>query len=160
MDIGRCGPRLAFPPEREEPTEDRELSAGRGKYLDESIRILLVEDEIPILTIFEKLLALKGWQIQAVDNAPDAIGLWEEGSFDLIFMDLQMPSLNGLEATRIIRRLEREKGRDHIPIIALTAWCRPEDRLFCMEAGMDDYLPKPIRKEDLYAMVEKHLGGG
>ncbi len=92
-----------------------------------------------------------------MDNAADAICRWENESIDLIFMDLQMPKLNGLEATRIIRRMELENGRRRIPIIALTAWSRPEDRQLCMEAGMDDYLSKPIHKDELYAMVEKHL---
>jgi CheY-like chemotaxis protein len=100
---------------------------------------------------------LRGWQVLPVDNAGDAIRQWETGTIDLIFMDLQLPNMNGLEATRIIRRLEREKGREHVPIIAVTAWCRPEDRSNCMEAGMDDYVSKPIHKNELYAMVGKYL---
>ncbi len=137
--------------------ESAEKSAQRESGTAEEVRILLVEDEPAILSIFEKILSLRGWQVVPVANASDAIRAWEEDDFDLIFMDLQMPQLNGLEATRIIRRLEREKGREHIPIIAVTAWCRPEDRGFCMEAGMDDYLPKPIHSKELYAMALKYL---
>ncbi|MFA5515534.1 MAG: response regulator [Desulfuromonadales bacterium] len=132
-------------------------SVEREPQLAANVRILLVEDEPAILLIFEKILSLRGWHVVPVENANEAIEEWERGDFDLIFMDLQMPHLNGLEATRIIRRLEREKGREHIPIVAVTAWCRPEDRTFCMEAGMDDYLPKPIHSNELYAMVRKHL---
>jgi CheY-like chemotaxis protein len=133
------------------------MSPDPNARVAEQVRILLVEDDPSILCLFEKILTLRGWQVLPVDNAGDAIEHWEKGDFDLIFMDLQLPKLNGLEATRMIRQLEVEKGKRHIPIVALTAWCRPEDRGLCMEAGMDDYLPKPIHKNELYSMVAKHM---
>lgn len=140
-----------------ESGQDLRMAYDQNTRLAEQVRILLVEDDPGIRCLFEKILTLRGWQVFSVDNAGEAIEHWEVGDFDLIFMDLQLPKLNGLEATRMIRQLEVEKGKRHIPIVALTAWCRPEDRGFCMEAGMDDYLPKPIHKNELYSMVAKHL---
>ena len=77
----------------------------------------------------------------------------EESDFDLILMDVEMPIMNGMEATRLIRERERESGR-HIPIIAMTAYAMKEDREKCLEAGMDGYLSKPAKPDEINAIIK------
>jgi CheY-like chemotaxis protein len=86
------------------------------------------------------------------------VARWEEGAIDLIVMDLRMPVMDGLSATRMIRSLEGAAGRT--PILALTANVLPEDRRNCLAAGMDGFLRKPIRCEELYQAVATHAGRG
>ena len=78
---------------------------------------------------------------------------WERQQFDLVLMDVQMPEMGGLEATALIRRKEKARGR-HTPIVALTAHALKGDRERCLEAGMDDYLSKPIRTEELFRVLD------
>ena len=79
--------------------------------------------------------------------------------FDLIFMDCQMPRMDGYEASRRIREFEQAAGEGlRIPIIALTANVMQGDREKCLDAGMDDYVPKPVKKDALYDMLRRHLG--
>ena len=86
-----------------------------------------------------------------VNNGRKAVEAVSEG-FDLVLMDLQMPEMDGLEATRLIRRQEEERG-GHVPIIAMTAHAMRQDREQCLQAGMDDYLVKPVNAEKLYALI-------
>jgi len=90
--------------------------------------------------------------VVAVDNGKDAVEKVLNDSFDLVLMDMQMPILNGFEAVSQLR----EKGVG-IPIIALTAYAMADDRAKCLEAGCDDYLSKPIQREDMLEMLKKHL---
>ena len=78
----------------------------------------------------------------------------ENGNYNLIFMDVQMPVMDGLTATQEIRKWEQGKGC-HIPVIAMTANAMEGDKEKCLEAGMDDYVAKPIRREDIFELVEK-----
>jgi len=75
--------------------------------------------------------------------------------FDLIFMDIQMPEMNGMEATKAIRRYEEQPATRHIPIVAMTANAMKGDRETYLEAGMDDYIAKPIKRELVFASIEK-----
>lgn len=77
-------------------------------------------------------------------------------SFDLVLMDVEMPEMDGLEATAAIREKEKGSGT-HVPIVAMTAQAMTGDRERCLAGGMDDYIPKPIRKEDLYEKVEQFV---
>jgi CheY-like chemotaxis protein len=81
--------------------------------------------------------------------------LLEEKRYDIILMDIQMPVMDGLEATSIIREIEKGTGK-HTPIIGITAYSVIADRDKCMKAGMDDYLQKPFIKEEFYKMIEKY----
>jgi two-component system, sensor histidine kinase and response regulator len=85
-------------------------------------------------------------------NGRDAVRLWEEHAFDVVLMDVQMPSMSGLEATAAIRATEEQAG-GHVPIIAMTAHAMKGDRERCLSAGMDEYISKPIQAQALYEMI-------
>jgi two-component system sensor histidine kinase/response regulator len=94
--------------------------------------------------------------VTVANNGQEAISLLERSSFDLVLMDVQMPLIDGLEATRIIRKREKET-RTHMPIVALTAHAIKGDEERCIEAGMDSYLAKPIRPEELDAVLQRYM---
>jgi signal transduction histidine kinase/CheY-like chemotaxis protein len=119
-------------------------------------RVLLAEDEPISRILIETLLAQSGLQVTAVDNGRQAVEEAASGSYQAILMDVEMPIMDGLEATRKIREQERNHG-GHLPIIALTAHAMPGDREICLQAGMDDYLTKPVAKEQLYDMLTHYL---
>ena len=98
------------------------------------------------------MLQKQGYQVGVAENGQEALEKLQQFSFDLILMDIQMPIMNGLEATLEIRRLEQDSAR-HIPIVALTAHASPEDRERCLHAGMDEYLSKPISGKSLAATI-------
>lgn len=122
----------------------------------ESSRILLVEDDPTICEVMIALLRKRGWEAVAAKDGLMALQLWGNGGFDLILMDIQMPLLDGIQVTRAIRVKEQKRG-GHIPIIALTAHATKEDRAACLQAGMDDFLTKPVVSADLYALIEEQL---
>jgi CheY-like chemotaxis protein len=117
-------------------------------------RILLVEDNAVNRAIAIRLLEKRGHQVIAVENGALAVDITATERFDLVLMDVQMPVMDGLTATARIRSRERDSG-GHIPIIAVTAHALDEDRTRCLDAGMDDYVPKPIRTADLFATIAK-----
>ena len=119
-------------------------------------KILVAEDNEANQFLIKAITKSKNWDITVVDNGEQAVEAYKNGSFDLILMDVQMPVLNGYEATRIIRSLESEKGV-HIPIIALTAYAMKSDKDQCIEAGMDDYISKPFRREQFLDMIANTL---
>jgi len=118
------------------------------------ISILLVEDDAVSRTVMEKFAERKGWKVTIAENGKQAFDIFNQNSFDIVLMDVQMPVLNGYETTRIFRGLESSKGI-HTPIIAITAFALKGDREKCLEAGMDDYLSKPVDVNEFYEMVEK-----
>ena len=118
-------------------------------------RILLAEDNPVNQRLAVKLLEREGHHVVVASNGKEAFELWQRQPFDLILMDLQMPVMDGVEASASIRRAERASGR-HVPIIALTAHAMQGDRERCLDAGMDDYLPKPIRRSDLLESIVRH----
>ena len=113
-----------------------------------SLRVLLAEDGKANQTLAVGLLAKWGHTVEIAENGEDTIALWQSGSFNVILMDVQMPVLDGLQATARIRELERGSGT-HIPIIAMTARAMKGDRERCLAAGMDEYVSKPIRRKEL-----------
>ena len=107
------------------------------------LRVLVAEDNIVNQKIIAALLARRGQDTVLVSNGRDAIDAWRRERFDAIFMDVQMPEMDGFEATAAIRAAER--GTDtHISIVAMTAHAMSGDRERCLAAGMDDYVAKPI----------------
>jgi CheY-like chemotaxis protein len=118
----------------------------------ESSRVLLVEDNQVNIRLALNVLGKMGCEVVHAANGREAVAAAESDTFDLILMDLQMPEMGGLEATRIIRERECRQGR-HTPIVAMTAHAMPEDRARCLEAGMDDYISKPVRSKLLRELV-------
>ncbi len=129
---------------------------GRPKETPEdsvSARVLLVEDNAVNRDVGVELLTQFGCRVDLACDGEEALALYEPGSHDLIFMDCQMPKLDGFAATREIRA--REQGEEHVPIIAMTARVLQGDRERCLEAGMDDYLAKPATPDMLLSMLRK-----
>jgi two-component system, sensor histidine kinase and response regulator len=124
------------------------VRAGSG------LRILLAEDNFVNRAVAAAILEKNGHSLAHASNGTEAVQAAERETFDLIFMDVQMPEIDGFEATRRIRAAEQGTDR-HILIVALTAHAMAGDRERCLAAGMDDYLTKPLKKEALYLLLEK-----
>ena len=120
------------------------------------LKILVAEDGITNQQLAVGLLERWGHAVVIANNGKEAVQLWEEGGFDLILMDIQMPEMDGIEATKTIRERE-QKNEEHIPIVAVTAHALTGDRQRCLSAGMDGYVSKPIRREELASELEPHL---
>ena len=118
------------------------------------LSILVAEDNAVSRLLVGRLLAKQGHTVTEARTGRDAFTLCEEGTFDLILMDVQMPDMDGFEATAEIRERERLTG-EHIWIIALTAHAIKGDRERCLNAGMDDYLTKPIQPDELRAAIRR-----
>ncbi len=119
-------------------------------------RILLAEDNPVNQKLVVRLLEKRGFLVTAAVNGKEAVAAIERESFDLVLMDVQMPEMDGIEAASLIRRKEKESG-GHIPIIALTAYAMKGDEERCRAAGMDDYVPKPVRSQDLFSAMRRQL---
>ncbi|WP_224963203.1 ATP-binding protein [Geomonas subterranea] len=142
--------RLPLPGEM--PTEDAEETAGEAIT---PLSILLVDD-VPINQLISlKLIAKTGnHQVDCAANGEEALEKWGQSPYDLIFMDVQMPVMDGLEATRIIRCREKGTGR-RVHICAMTANAMKEDVEVCRQAGMDSHISKPVREKELNAVIRK-----
>jgi len=102
------------------------------------------------------MLGKQGHLVTVAANGGEALAAWEEGHFDLVLMDLQMPKMDGFDCTAAIRLREQQTG-SHTQIVALTAHALKGDAERCLDAGMDGYLSKPLRSEDLYAVVARTM---
>jgi signal transduction histidine kinase/DNA-binding response OmpR family regulator len=121
-----------------------------------SLRVLLAEDNPVNQLLAMRLLEKRGHRVTVAANGREALAALEKESYDLVFMDVQMPEMDGLEATIAIR--EKEKGgANHLPVIALTAHAMKGDQERCMQAGMDGYLSKPVRAQELDELLDKHV---
>jgi CheY-like chemotaxis protein/HPt (histidine-containing phosphotransfer) domain-containing protein len=143
----------------EETPQIAELPAGRPTEAAAGRRILVAEDNPADSTLILRLLEREGCKVEVVPDGEAALAALERERFDLVLMDIGMPRMGGLEAARRIRETERN-GAAHLPIIALTAYAMEGDRERCLEAGMDDYYAKPIRKSTLLAAIHAHLPAG
>ena len=123
------------------------------------LRILVAEDSEFNAQLMEKLLEKRGHAVRVADNGRTALELANAADFDLLLLDVHMPELDGFQVIRSIRQQERVTGA-HLPVIALTARSRKEDRELCLTAGMDDYLAKPIQADDVWAALGRVMGGG
>ena len=115
------------------------------------LRILLAEDNISSQKLALQMLKKLGYKADTVANGIEALQALERQHYDVVLMDVKMPEMDGLEATRIIR----QRWPDGPKIIAITAYALEGDREKCLEAGMDDYISKPINKEDLARTLQK-----
>ncbi len=118
------------------------------------LKILLAEDNIVNQKLAVKILEKRGHHVGVASNGAEAIEASAKERFDIILMDVQMPEMDGLTATRHIRDREKHEG-GHIPIVAMTAHAMKGDRDNCLEAGMDGYVPKPIKAEELFEVIER-----
>ncbi|WP_372392116.1 ATP-binding protein [Xanthomonas sp. NCPPB 3582] len=121
------------------------------------VRILLVEDNPVNLLVAQKLLAVLGFEADTATDGEAALSRMESTRYDMVFMDCQMPVLDGYAATRRWRAMETESGGRPIPIVAMTANAMAGDRERCLAAGMDDYLSKPVAREQLDACLQRWL---
>lgn len=117
------------------------------------LHILLAEDGLVNQKVAVSLLEQRGHKVTVANNGRQAIAALDSESFDVVLMDVQMPAMDGFEATAAIREKEKASG-GHIPIIAMTAHAMKGDRERCLRAGMDGYIAKPIRAKDLYETIE------
>jgi CheY-like chemotaxis protein len=122
---------------------------------DQPLRILAAEDNATNRFVLKAILGQKDLEAHFVENGREAVAAVEAGEFDLILMDLHMPEMDGLSATQAIRALGGSKGS--IPIVAVTAEAMPEQVRKCLAAGMDAHVPKPIRPDVLYGVMEEVL---
>ncbi len=144
-------------PRSDEPVQARVLTSETQTDVessDETLRVLLAEDNPVNQKVAIGILKKRGHEVVVAENGQIAVDLLEKDEFDLVFMDMQMPVMGGLEATEAIRVNESGTGR-HIPIIALTANAMKGDEERCRNAGMDEYVSKPISPKKLFAAIEK-----
>jgi CheY-like chemotaxis protein/HPt (histidine-containing phosphotransfer) domain-containing protein len=136
-----------------EPPADVEAPPVTAAMAGTPLRILLVEDNPANQKLADYILRERGHRVEIAGDGQEAIYLAGEHRYDVILMDVQMPEMDGLEATAVIR--SREGGADRVPIVALTAHSMKSDRERCLAAGMDAYLSKPIKREELIETVER-----
>jgi len=119
------------------------------------LNILLAEDNMVNQKLAITLLQGRGHNVVLANNGREAVNIMEKEEFDLVLMDVQMPEMDGLEATGIIRQKEKEKNSPRIPIVAMTARAMKGDKEKCIEAGMTEYVSKPINAKELFEVIEK-----
>ena len=145
------------PPAKKRPFMTKHTLAEDKRH---AIRILLAEDNKTNQMVAVGFLNRLGYRVDAVANGKEALEALEAVPYALVLMDVQMPEMDGFEATRRIRAGEASPRGSSVPIIAMTAHAMQEDREECLEMGMDDYVSKPINPEDLAAAVERQLSKG
>lgn len=119
-------------------------------------RVLLAEDNLVNRQIVLELLRIRGHSVKLAGTGMEVLQALERDPFDVILMDVQMPDMDGFQATAAIRTREKQVG-GHIPIIAITGLATNSDRQKCLDAGMDGYLGKPIRAKELFTVVEQEI---
>jgi two-component system, sensor histidine kinase and response regulator len=122
-----------------------------------TLQILLVEDNLINQKLAARLLEKAGHVVTIAANGKEAVDQVAARPFDLVLMDVQMPEMDGYEATQAIRQRERGERR-HLPIVALTAHAMVGDREKCLQAGMDGYVTKPVQPPVLFAAMAEALG--
>ena len=130
--------------------------AGRGRN---ALRILVAEDNAVNLLLIKRLLEKRGHTVLSASNGREALNILEKANWtgiDVALMDIQMPEMDGLQATAVIREHEKLTG-EHLPIVAVTAHVMANDREKCIEAGMDDYVSKPLDPNMLFGAIDRVL---
>jgi PAS domain S-box-containing protein len=122
----------------------------------QTLRLMLVEDNMINQTVAKEILGQAGIQPDIMNNGQEAVDAVSQKKYDLVLMDIQMPVMNGFQATEAIRK---QYSAESLPIIAMTANAMKGDREACLESGMNDYVSKPIKKDDLFAVLQKWVPG-
>jgi CheY-like chemotaxis protein len=130
----------------------RAYSLGQA---EKKLRVLMAEDNPVNQKLTAKILEKRGHQVVVVGDGREALAALEKETFDVVLMDMQMPEMDGLEATAAIRKKEQSTGA-HVPIVAMTANAMPSDQEKCLAAGMDGYLSKPIQAQHFLKVIEGH----
>lgn len=121
-------------------------------------QILIVDDDSLISELMKRIIELEdNWQPTTVKCGKRAVETWNKGHFDVILMDLRMPGMDGIEATKQIRENEKRSGLSRTPIIAFTVMTDVESRQKCIEAGMDDFIEKPGSIQEVVESIYRHL---
>jgi len=115
-------------------------------------RILVAEDNYINQKLMEKLIQSKGWECKLVGDGSEVIQELKNSKYDMVLMDISMPDMDGYKATLLIREFDKD-----IPVIGVTANVIGGFREKCMDSGMNDYISKPFRKEELFQMIHKYL---
>ena len=151
----------AVHPVAEPQTKKAAVAAESFTHSLRQLNILLAEDNLVNQRVVAGLLKKRSYQVTVAGTGREALAAIEQkavehSQFDLVLMDLQMPDMDGYEATAALRAREREEG-GRLPVVALTANAMQGDRENCLEHGMDGYLSKPVRPADLFAEIERVL---
>ncbi|PCI61229.1 MAG: hypothetical protein COB37_08540 [Kordiimonadales bacterium] len=125
----------------------------------EHTHVLLAEDNIVNRMVATSILKKFGCSVTPAGNGKEALDMAVERRFSLVFMDCQMPEMDGYEATRAIRKFEEQSGAERALIVAFTASVMAEDRELCLNAGMDDFMTKPVLPDDIEKLLRKWLPG-
>lgn len=142
--------------ESQEPNHDVIRQAGLQRS-NQSLSLMLVEDNVINQQVAMRWLNAAGHAVLLCENGREAIDALKTNEVDIILMDMQMPVMDGIEATKLIRAKEAETGK-HVPIIAMTANVMPGDKEKCLQAGMDAYISKPIQRETLFTTLAEVMG--
>jgi len=143
---------LALPQDAAQPAPLQRPASGGPQ---EPLRLLLVEDEEVSRLSAQVMLSRLGYEVVPAKNGQEAVEAFRAGGFHCVLMDIQMPIMNGLEATRAIREIEQAQGLPRTRIVALTAYAMPGDRETFLSSGMDDYVTKPVQPEALLLALRK-----
>jgi CheY-like chemotaxis protein/anti-sigma regulatory factor (Ser/Thr protein kinase) len=140
------------------PKSAATTAARAGAADGHPLRVLLAEDNPVNVKFALNVLERAGHKVTVANNGKQAVELWGNGTFDLILMDVQMPEMDGLDATRAIREAEKTRSDgNRMPVIAMTANAMSGDREMCLNAGMDGYVAKPVKRDALFAEVDRVL---
>ena len=135
---------------------DIAVTQASGQVLQAPLDVLVADDVEINRALVQAVLEPHGHRITYAEDGRKALEAFESGRFDIVLMDVQMPEMDGLQAARAIREYERSLGRNaSVPIVAMTAFAGNEDRQICLDAGMDDYLTKPIKPVQLLQLLNK-----
>ena len=131
------------------------LNREQLRELRPPLRILVADDNPVNRTLAQRLLEKAGCSVRVAEDGAETLAAADQEQFDIVFLDVQMPTLDGFATTAALRQREEDRGQERTPIVAMTARAMTGDRERCLAAGMDDYLSKPVRRERLYAMVDR-----
>jgi len=137
----------------EEPAKTSEKETIKTK----AIKTLIAEDNVINQKLIEKTLHNLGLEVDIANNGEEAVEKFKQNSYDIVFMDISMPVMDGIDATHEILAYEKEKGLKHTPVIALTANALPGDREAFLSEGLDEYISKPLKKEDIVKVLKIFL---
>ncbi|XXJ21699.1 response regulator [Desulfovibrio caledoniensis] len=134
------------------------MQPARAERPDKPVRILIAEDSESNQMLLSLYFTDSGYTLDFADNGREAVARFKNGSYELVLMDIFMPVMDGLDATREIRSFEKERGLRPVPIVAVSANAFTEDRKRSMKAGCSDFMAKPIRKAPLLKFIARTLG--